>query len=78
MRNLRSLICVLIIAIYPSLRVSAQGIAGSIRGTVVDSSGAVISGAKVTAVQTETGLERNATTDAQGVYVIVELPIGHY
>jgi hypothetical protein len=78
MRNFRRLIFILTIAIYPSLRVSAQEIAGSIRGTVVDSSGAAVSDARITAVQTETGLVRTTATDTQGVYVFVELPIGHY
>jgi Carboxypeptidase regulatory-like domain len=78
MRNLGRLICILAIAIYPSLNVSAQEIAGSIRGTVLDASGATVSSVKVTAVQTETGLARTATTDSQGVYDFVELPIGHY
>ena len=78
MRNLGRLICILAIAIYPSLSASAQEIAGSIRGTVLDASGATVSSVKVTAVQTETGLARTATTDSQGVYDFVELPIGHY
>jgi hypothetical protein len=78
MRNLGRLICILAIAIYPSLNASAQEIAGGIRGTVLDASGATVSSVKVTAVQTETGLARTATTDSQGVYDFVELPIGHY
>ncbi len=78
MRNLRSLICILAVVMYSSLNASAQEIAGSIRGTVQDASGAIVSGAKVTAVQTETGLERTVTTDSLGAYVFVELPIGHY
>jgi hypothetical protein len=78
MRNLRTLICMLTMAIYPSFYASGQEIAGSIRGTVLDASGATVTGAKVTAVQTETGLARTATTDSQGVFDFVELPIGHY
>jgi hypothetical protein len=78
MRNLSRLICALTIGILSSLSASAQEIAGSIRGTVLDASGGVVSGATVTAVQTETGLERTATTDSQGAYVFVELRVGHY
>jgi len=78
MRNLRRLICMLVIAICASLSAPAQEIAGSIRGTVWDASGGIVSGARVTAIQTETGLERMATTDSQGTYVLVELPVGHY
>src|SRR5580693_10815569 len=78
MRNLGKLIFILAIAIYTSLNASGQEIAGSIRGTILDASGATVSGARITAIQTETGLERTTATDAQGAYVFVELPIGHY
>ncbi len=56
----------------------AQQITGSIRGTVADSSGALVAGATVTARQTETGLTRTATTDHGGNYLLLELPVGHY
>jgi hypothetical protein len=58
--------------------VSAQQITGSIRGTVVDPSGAVVQAATVTARRTETGLTRIATSDRSGTYVLLELPVGHY
>jgi len=61
-----------------SLNATAQQITGNIRGTVVDPSGAIVQGAAVTVRQTETGLTRNAVSDRQGEYVLVELPIGHY
>src|SRR6202050_2990695 len=61
-----------------SLNLAAQQITGSIRGTVLDPSGAIVQAATVTAKQIETGLTRVAVTDHQGEYVLVELPIGHY
>src|SRR5271167_37893 len=61
-----------------SLNVAAQQITGSIRGTVLDPSGAIVQAATVLAKQIETGLTRVAVTDRQGEYVLVELPIGHY
>jgi len=60
------------------LSLAAQEITGSIRGTVVDPSGAMIEGASVTARQAETGLSRAAATDRNGAYVLLELPVGHY
>src|SRR6201996_5195951 len=60
------------------LSLSAQQITGNIRGTVTDPSGAVIQGAAVTARQAETGLSRSTTTDRNGNYVLLELPVGHY
>ena len=61
-----------------SLNVAGQQITGSIRGTVLDPSGAVVQIATVTAKHIETGLTRAAVTDRQGAYVLAELPIGHY
>ncbi len=68
----------LMMAVLTSLDVAGQQITGSIRGTVLDGSGAIVQGAAVTARQTETGLSRTAVTDRLGAYVLVELPIGHY
>jgi hypothetical protein len=67
-----------LMALLTSLNVAGQQITGSIRGTVLDPSGAILQAATVTAKQTETGLTRAAVTDRQGEYVLVELPIGHY
>jgi Carboxypeptidase regulatory-like domain/TonB dependent receptor len=75
--RLRVLACVLITT-TSGLNLAAQQITGSIRGTVVDPSGAIVQAAAVTARQIETGLTRAAATDHQGEYVLVELPIGHY
>jgi Carboxypeptidase regulatory-like domain/TonB dependent receptor len=61
-----------------SLGAAAQQISGSIRGTVLDPSGAVVPAAAITAKQVETRLTRTAVADRQGSYVLVELPIGHY
>ena len=67
-----------VVTLLTSLNVAGQQITGSIRGTVVDPSGAIVQAATVTAKQTETGLTRSSVTDRQGEYVLVELPIGHY
>ncbi len=56
----------------------AQGITGSITGTVTDSTGAVIQGAKVTITQIETNAVHTATTSAVGTYDVTLLPPGHY
>jgi len=68
----------LLLTITAGLNAAAQQITGSIRGTVIDPSGAIVQSATVTAKQIETGLTRVAVTDHQGEYVLVELPIGHY
>src|SRR6266852_2227732 len=56
----------------------AQTFRGTILGTVTDSSGAAVGGAKVTIKNTDTGLTREVTTSDDGSYVVPELPIGNY
>ena len=51
---------------------------GSISGSVVDPSGAVIAKAKVQLTQTETNQTRDVVTDAAGHYVANLLPLGNY
>jgi hypothetical protein len=74
------LACVLALALAcvvpPSAR--AQAVTGTILGTVTDSSGAIVSGAKVTVTNSETGLTRTAVTDAAGEYTVPSLPTGLY
>jgi outer membrane receptor protein involved in Fe transport len=65
-------------AILVSCFAPAQQITGTIRGTIVDPNGAVVSNATVTATQMETSLVRTAVPDREGGYVFLELPIGHY
>lgn len=67
-----------LVAILCAYNVVAQQITGSIRGTVIDPSGAIVQNAVVTARQTETGLSRSTTADRTGTYVLLELPVGHY
>lgn len=49
-----------------------------IAGTVKDQTGGVLPGVSVTARNLETGLSRNATTDAAGNYRVPALPPGNY
>jgi carboxypeptidase family protein/TonB-dependent receptor-like protein len=62
-----------------SIAAVAQGITtGSISGTAYDPQKAVISGAKVTATQTETGATFTSKTTSEGYFLITNLPIGSY
>ena len=56
----------------------AQKTTGDINGTVTDSTGAVLPGVAVTATCAATGLTRTVTTDAQGAYILPDLPICVY
>jgi hypothetical protein len=55
-----------------------QSAGGAIQGTVVDPSGAVLSGAIVTARNMGTGVTTTATTTSAGVYALPNLPPGPY
>ena len=57
---------------------SAQEITASLRGMILDSTGARVPSAKITAVQTETGFTRATVSDSNGDYLLVLLPIGPY
>ena len=59
---------------------TAQGVgsSGDLRGTVTDSSGAVLAHATVTAVETQTGLQRSTTTDNSGQYRLTGLSPATY
>src|SRR5215510_2997594 len=51
---------------------------GSLTGKVVDPSGAVVAGAKLTATSQTTGLKREATSASDGGFLIPLLPSGTY
>ncbi|QOY89589.1 TonB-dependent receptor [Paludibaculum fermentans] len=54
------------------------GTEGAFFGTVTDSSGSAVPGAEVAALHVGTGLLKRATTDADGSFSILSLPIGQY
>ncbi len=49
-----------------------------ITGIVTDSTGAAVSGAEVTVTNQSTGLSRTAKTNDDGLYVVLNLPVGTY
>ena len=51
---------------------------GGVVGTVVDANGAVVPGARVTIINTETNLTRDTTTDAQSAFSFVNVLAGPY
>src|SRR6266567_5982320 len=56
----------------------AQSERGTISGTVRDSTGAVIPGAKITVTNTATNLVTNLTSNESGDYIAASLPVGTY
>jgi len=69
------LVCLLALA---AGRLPAQSTYGAILGTVRDSSGAVVEGAKVTLANTGTSAKQSATTDESGSYAFKNIEVGTY
>ncbi len=65
-------------AFFFSLNLIAQGPTASVTGDVRDPTGAVVAGAKVTALHTATGVSRSTLSDTSGGFVIPALPPGSY
>jgi len=68
----------LLLAIVLAAPVHAQQTLGSLNGTVLDSSGAAIPGARITVVNTQTDLTRSTISQQNGFFQIFNLPIGTY
>ena len=76
-KECRCLLAVLAVLIFLTGTVRAQTTA-SVKGTVKDTSGAIVPDATVTVKSLETGSTRVANTDANGSYNMVALPVGQY
>jgi hypothetical protein len=72
------LFCIGLILFASQNRLLAQATEGSILGTVADSSGAAIPGAKVTVTSVETGISRSTVANQTGDYVVSNLSLGSY
>jgi hypothetical protein len=70
-----ALVALSMVAVGPA---GAQSNTGRISGTVVDATGAVLPGATVTVTQAQTQLTKSVTTDKEGAYIFVSLPVGTY
>jgi Carboxypeptidase regulatory-like domain/TonB-dependent Receptor Plug Domain len=66
---------VFIAMIFTTAAVFAD-VTGSVRGTVTDTSGAVVAGANVSLLNAGNGFDRKAVTSATGTYEFLEVPVG--
>src|SRR5215472_5927817 len=66
------------VVLFVTQGVRADELYGRIRGTVTDPSGAVVSAAKVRVTNTGTGAVKEQTSDQNGAYEFINLPIGTY
>ncbi|HVN77499.1 MAG TPA: carboxypeptidase regulatory-like domain-containing protein, partial [Terriglobia bacterium] len=63
---------------FIAIRLAAQSVTGTISGTLVDSSGAVVPGAEVILTNEHTSVTRNAATNEAGDFVFTALQPGSY
>jgi hypothetical protein len=77
MRLIRTALCVIAVAICPSILLG-QSFTGLITGAIKDTSGAVIPRASVTITSQQTGRQESVTTDLDGRYTSLPLPPGEY
>ena len=77
-KHLNAGLALIAVLLSISVPVIAQRLDGTLRGTVVDSSGAVIPGADVTASNQETGVQQTTKTTSSGAYVFPNLLVGTY
>ena len=71
-------LCLAVLSLGLATAAVAQSVSGTILGTVTDSTGAVVAGAKVTIINEGTGLTRTVVADVNGEYTAPALPTGHY
>lgn len=75
---MKNLLVLLMLSVVLPVALRAQTDRASIAGTVTDSSGAVVLGVEVTAVNVETRFQSGTATNEAGIYQILNLPIGKY
>ena len=76
MTSFRTLLVGALTVLLTTTSVWAQLSTAQLSGRITDESGAVLPGVAVTATQTDTGLTRSVVTDADGTYVMPNLPTG--
>jgi hypothetical protein len=76
LKRFRYIIPLLILSLSPSL--FGQAVNATLLGTITDSSGATVGGAKVTATETATGLIHESVTNESGNYTFPDMTPGKY
>src|SRR5690349_20612000 len=78
MRGLRQIFATASLALFFACAAFSHAVNGTIVGSVTDSTGAVIAGAKITLTEVNTKINHTALTNASGTYSFPDLPPGTY
>ena len=71
-------IATLVLLLLTAFPLQAQRATGSVAGTVTDSTGGTIPGAKIVVLNLATGIERTVSSNEAGFYSATALPAGRY
>jgi hypothetical protein len=66
-----------LLALFVSVAQAQTGL-GTVKGTILDSTGAVVPGSQITLTNDATGVERRSQSSEVGVYEFPAVPIGNY
>src|ERR1700694_815888 len=69
--------CLFFVVMLPPLGAQSRA-TGAIQGTVLDSTGSVIVGARITVTNTDFGAARHTESDESGQFRFSGLPVGNY
>ncbi len=75
---LKRLLFAVSLSLVCSSWLSAQDATGKVIGVVTDASGGAVPGAKIRVTNSATDIGRDVTTDQNGNYQVLQLPIGRY
>jgi hypothetical protein len=75
---MKRLVFAILVVLSLAVAANAQTFRGSINGTVVDPSGAVVPNAQVKATESATGIDHNTVTTSEGQFAFQDIPLGFY
>ena len=75
---MKRLVFAILVVLSVAVAANAQTFRGSINGTVVDPSGAVVPNAQVKATESATGIDHNTVTTSEGQFSFQDIPLGLY
>src|SRR5712664_3258264 len=75
---MKRLVFAILVVLSLAVAANAQTFRGSINGTVVDPSGAVVPNVQVKATESATSIDHSTTTTSEGVFSFQDLPLGFY
>src|SRR5229473_3906832 len=76
--TMKRLVFAILVVLCVAVAANAQTFRGSINGTVVDPSGAVVPNAQVKATESATGIDHNTVTTSEGAFAFQDIPLGYY